>query len=169
MVSVDDLNALLLADFETGALIWRERPLNPSWNSRLAGVQALNSLDKDGYMVGEVLGHGVKSHRVVYAMYHGHWPNHTIDHINGDRTDNRVPNLRDVTQKENTRNATLAAGSLSGMTGVTWNKSSNKWVARAMVDGGQFYLGAFKNLDEAISSREVFNKEKGFHINHGKR
>jgi len=183
MIHGTDLHDIFLVDYIEGTLLWKERP--PSmfnttsghsrehrsslWNSRFGNESALTTVDKDGYLVGEVLGFGFKSHRVIYAMFHGRWPEHTIDHINGDRSDNSISNLRDVTQKENTRNATLAVGSLSGMTGVTWNKSANRWVARMMVDGKQFYLGSFKDLNKAKHARELANREKGFHINHGKK
>lgn len=59
------------------------------------------SLDKDGYLIIKFFGRQIKAHRLAWYLHYGHWPINVIDHINGKRADNRICNLRDVTQKEN--------------------------------------------------------------------
>jgi len=105
-------------------------------------------------------------HRVIWFMTYGDWPE-TIDHENKDKTDNRISNLRSVTQQENTKNCGMGTNNTSGFTGVYWNKNNKKWIANICVDRKTKYLGSFKLIDEAIARRKAANIEYGFHENHG--
>lgn len=140
-MSVSMLTKLIHCDPDNGILTWRERAHNvhPSWsagrlkawNSRYAGTPALSSVCKvNGYKTGYVMGRAFRSHRVVWAMTYGRWPENHIDHVNGDKTDNRIENLRDITNEENTRNARYVRSGRSIVPGVQWVPRLNKWQAR---------------------------------------
>lgn len=78
-----------------------------------------------------------------------------VDHINGDGLDNRRENLRTCSHAENCRNRGYNSNSKSGIKGVIWDKSRNKWTAGVKVDGKRYNLGRFSSKDEAV---EVYRK-----------
>lgn len=95
-----ELRQLVEYDPETGSLIWKQRDGNARLNSKLAGKPAFAQLS-DGYLTGRIKGKNYKAHRIAWAVAYGEWPQGQIDHINGDRSDNRLPNLRVVSNSEN--------------------------------------------------------------------
>lgn len=166
------LRTVLDYDPETGILTWKERTKDMfvqgnrrhSWNSRWAGQSAFRK-SEFGYMRGSVNGRKLFAHRVIWAMHHGRWPDGQIDHINGDRSDNRIENLREVDAAENARNHSMHRNNTSGHVGVTWSAMRNKWMVRA----GKRFVGYFSNLEKAAEARRAAAIEMGFHENHGQR
>ena len=161
---------------ESGVMTWHPRSLNwfPSarimkgWNSRLAGKSALDCRDAYGYRVGRIQNRMYKAHRVAWAYYYGEWPEKHIDHVNHDRADNRIENLRAVDSAGNQRNMARFRTNTSGVTGVYWHKGSEKWTAQVSVEGASQYLGIFPTLDDAANARASAERLYGFHENHGK-
>lgn len=106
------VNRLLIGDPLTGKLVWKRRPLpmfrNGSafevWNTKHAGKEAFTHQDENGYFCGGILGKTYRAHRIIWLLHYKKWPKAVIDHINGDPSDNRIINLRDVPQAENARN-----------------------------------------------------------------
>jgi hypothetical protein len=119
------------------------------------------------YLKVYILGKRVYAHRLAYALHTGEWPKGEIDHINGDSTDNRFCNLRDVDRLENCRNVGLQPGSRSGIMGVNWHEKGKKWRARVKSGGKEFYLGLFDSKGAAESAVIAKREELGFHDNHG--
>jgi len=115
-----------------------------------------------------ILGHQFMAHRLVWFYFYGKSPVNGLDHIDGDSLNNRIENLRDVSQQENTRNARLSKRNNSGKTGVTWHKKYKKWHAYIGVNLKLIDLGLFTDLNEAISVRRDAEIKYGFHQNHGK-
>jgi len=76
-----------------------------------------------------------------------------VDHINHDRKNNHLSNLRWATYSENNQNALMKSNNTSGVIGIVWNKNVNKWIARINVNGVQKSLGYFVNKDDAITAR----------------
>ncbi len=165
---------LLQYNPKTGQLIWKERgaefftkkSLHASWNKRCAGKPAFSSFNK-GYLVGNFCGSNVSAHRVVWKMINGDEPDE-IDHINGDRSDNRIENLRGCSRIENGRNLKSNKSNTSGAMGVSFHKSG-KWRAYIKVNHKQIHLGIFDKKEDAINARKSAEVEYGFHKMHGKR
>ena len=175
------LRKLLRYDPETGILTWKWRDKawflvessRRRWNTRFAGKEALTAIDVGGrgYKHGSITVLGLNkayAHRVAYTIYHGDFPEFGIDHINGDPTDNRIANLRDVSQKINSRNSSRRKNNTSGVTGVYWNNQMERWCAQITVDGRTKSLGLFASLDLAIYARKEAEAGHDFHANHGR-
>lgn len=158
-------------DPETGVLTWRARDRKwfkskvswGSFNTQFAGKRAFTSVSKNRYFQGLILGFTFSAHQVAFAHYHGEWPEHGIDHDNGDGFDNRIANLFDRTQAENCKNKSLRTDSASGHLGVRQNDAGT-WV----VTIGCAYVGSFKEFGDAIDARQRAEQEHGYHPNHGR-
>lgn len=174
------LRQLLDYDPETGALTWKPRPAHffsgskfsaehasANWNSRWAGKPAFTANTGGGYLHGSVLGSSYRAHRVIWALTHGEWPECDIDHINHNRSDNRLVNLRAVDRAENLRNSSKRSDNTSGVNGVYRNKRLGKWQAYIRAEGKMLYLGVFEHLSDAVLARKKADAEFGFHRNHG--
>ena len=120
-----------------------------------------------GYFTGRVLKDTYKAHRVIWAMHYGEWPRGQIDHINHDRSDNRIENLRDVTMSVNQRNAGLRVDNKSGYVGVRLKVASNRWVAYLNTDAGLEHIGTFSCATAAIFARKKASITNNYHENHG--
>ena len=133
------INALSY-DPDTGEFFWKIKPSkNIAKGSKAGGV------DKLGYVRLQYTYKGVARkmylHRLAWRIYYGEWPDLVIDHINRDRSDNRLCNLRVVTVRDNVRNARPKSGKYSG---VHFDSLRSKWVAKVRVDGGKrIFLGRF--------------------------
>ena len=180
MIAPDVLRQLLRYEPETGRLFWREREAAwfsvgkdgatrnaAKWNARFAGKEAINSASAShGYLDGAVLGQGVLAHRVAFAIAHGRWPV-GIDHIDGDRRNNRLSNLREADQAENTLNAKIRADNKSGASGV-WRLKRGGWRARIKRSGVIEDLGTFQTKEAAVEAWRIAAARLGFHPNHGR-
>lgn len=173
---VETLRQLLTCNPDTGELFWRARTKEMfptaraanSWNTRYGGKRAFTSKDAHGYFQGELFNVAFKAHRVVWALVHGEWPVDQLDHINGDRADNRIANLRVVSGSENMRNARAPLTNTSGQVGVYWYKQYQKWSASIRTHDRKHFLGYFASFDDAVSARKTAEREHGFHPNHGR-
>lgn len=181
LVPADDLQRLIAYDAEAGALMWLPRSSDDFpdarhgkaraaavWNARYAGKDALNNRGKNGYLYGYVTGQMHLRHRVAWAIHHGEWPNGFIDHINGDRTDNRILNLRVVTAAENQRNRRLLDANTSGVQGVGWSKACGKWRAYISDRNKRLHLGVFDQFEQAVEARKQAETRLNYHENHGR-
>ena len=105
-----------------------------------------------------------KAHRLVWMYVHGRWPAELIDHINGDRDDNRITNLREATKSENGENQRKAkAGTKTGILGICWHQEAKKFMASITVGGKQKYLGCFHTAEEAHQAYLVAKRELHSH------
>lgn len=112
------------------------------------------SLDKDGYVVVRYEERPQKLHRVLFALVNGPIPlGLQIDHINGVRSDNRISNLRVLTNALNTQNRQYAnANSKTGVKGVSWKPHIKKYVAQICVNGRVKHIGSYTTLDAAADA-----------------
>lgn len=175
----DVLRQMLDYDPATGVLTWKERGpewfsggerpevSRKIWNTKNAGNPALNTPHGNGYVVGRILGVKYFAHRVAYKMYYEFDPV-DIDHINGNRSDNRIANLRSVTRSENNKNKTISSLNTSGHVGVSFDKYSGKWRAYIWRGNKKFSLGSYDDFPSAITARKSAQDAFGFHSNHGR-
>lgn len=174
------LRKLLRYEPDTGKLFWLPRPVEmfssgyraaegncKNWNSRLAGREALNADDGSGYLFGCIENRSFRAHRVVWAVFHNAWPSGIIDHINGNSSDNRIVNLREVSASINSRNAKMRSHNTSGHNGVCRCRRSDRWLARITLDGKLKHLGYFRTVDEAVVARKNAEIGHGYTQRHG--
>ena len=170
-----------LVDYDpaTGSLTWRVRDrqwfegntrdadwLARSWNKRFAGAPALNAINSAGYRTGAIFRKAIQSHRVIWLVQTGEWPKEDIDHINGDRTDNRWDNLRAVSRSGNARNRKRRTDNRSGHTGVSWRKASKTWVVQVTQGKIRKRVGEYKTLAEAVEARDKAAAGHGYSERH---
>ncbi len=155
--TIEDLRKTLLYDPMTGEMI---RYSN--------GKSAVGKPGKKGYCSVAVLGFRLSVHRCAYAMMTGEWPRHQVDHINGDKADNRWCNLRAATATDNARNQKRRYDNTSGTTGVYRHSNGRLWHARIHFEGQHISLGTHETKEAAIAARKAAEKVAGFHPNHGR-
>ena len=154
--SQEVLRQLLRYEPDTGKLFWKKRSLNffkgtqarskehacAHWNARHAGKEALIGTSL-GYRWGRILGTPYLAHRIIWVLSVGSEPN-MIDHINGDRSDNRISNLRSVTSAQNGKNHGMNKNNSSGFKGVSWVERDQRWMAYITCDRKRVSLGHHK-------------------------
>lgn len=162
----------------TGAMTWKPRdtskPRSKWWNTRFAGKKC-GALNDQGYQqvnyydpnTGARL--SFKAHRIAWFIVHGRLPDGDIDHINQNRSDNRIENLRDVSRSINQRNSSLRSTNRSGVSNVWWNRQEGKWQAGVGVNNKKHYIGLYSDLDEAEKAVKAFREQNGFTANHGRK
>ena len=164
-LTVDLLNHLFEYDKETGNLIWKIKP--SSKGNRVKVGDIAGTVKSHGYLCVGINYNSYRAHRLIFLMHKGYLPK-TIDHINGDRLDNRIENLRAVTASQNQHNRKLNSNNTSGYKGVYWAKQTKKWRAEIETSGERVHLGYFDNVEEAA---EVLRKAReelhGDFANHG--
>ncbi len=89
------------------------------------------------------------AHRIAWFYIHGEWPKEQIDHIDGDRCNNRIVNLRAATNSENAYNKKMTRRNTSGHKGVYFHKAAKKWTAMIRSKSGHIYLGLYKTKELA--------------------
>lgn len=181
MLSKEIVEELLEYFPETGKFTWKERkPCHfeetnkrtreqscQRWNTSFSGKEAFitNSL---GYKCGTIFNKLYLAHRIAWLIVFGVYPNEQIDHINGNRSDNRIVNLREVSINENLKNSKLSTRNTSGAIGVCWRKHKNKYQVTISDKNKLIHLGMFKDFNEAVLCRKQAELKYGYHPNHGR-
>lgn len=161
---LDFLKTLLSYNKETGDFIWiATKPKAKHSIGDIAGCTR-----KDGYKIVKINQKPYLMHRLAWLYVYGSYPIAAIDHINGNTSDNRIYNLREVSQQENNRNMKLAKNNKSLFTGVYWSSSRGMWAANITLNKKTVYLGLYDSIIDAVAARMRSNSENGFHNNHGR-
>lgn len=122
------------------------------WLSGKRAGRVVGTTTKDGYRAAQILQRKRFLHRLAYLYVHGEWPDGPIDHINGDKTDNRIANLRATTLAVNTQNQRRAMStSRTGVLGVSPLKCG-RFQAQIKVGGRSKYLGLYPSKEEAYAA-----------------
>lgn len=137
------VKACLHYDQETGVFTRRIYRGHTSLPGTVAGT-----VGSHGYLSACLAGRHVLLHRLAWFYVHGEWPEN-IDHVDRDRLNNRLANLRECSLQENNWNLPQMATNRSGVKGVTWDKSKRKWFASIRVNGKTKSLGRYHDINEA--------------------
>lgn len=141
------LRQVLNYDPETGKLTWLVRVA-----PRVRIGDEAGNVTTRGYKKVSVRYRPYQAHRLAWLLTFGRWPNDQIDHINGDRADNRLCNLRECNHSENQQNRKTAKNSTSGLTGVTWHKDQKRWRTQIGVGRRKYHIGHFDSKEEAYAA-----------------
>lgn len=160
MITQERLKELFKYDPDTG-LLTRSTGFNNVKIGDIAGT-----LRYDGYLHIKIDGKLYLCHRLAWVYMYGDIPEN-IDHINHIRDDNRIVNIRNVSKLENNRNQSIMPTNTSGVTGVSWHKTLNKWRCFINVNNKQVHLGVYDDFELACLVRKEANIKYGFHSNHG--
>lgn len=137
------------------------------WNTRIAGKKA-GMICAQGYVDIQIQGVRYKAHRLAWCLVYGSIPTDLqVDHINHDRSDNRISNLRLVNNQGNQKNSSMRKDNVGGRTGVSWSQSHQRWIAHIRENGKHKHLGSFIEFSDAVRAREGAEEKLGFHKNHG--
>ena len=143
-LTAEQLKATFDYDAETGVFLWKIRPSRAVKAGDVAGCTE----KRIGYITIGIEGRIYKAHRLAWLYTHGEWPKGLIDHINGNKADNRICNLRDVFADGNSQNVRKPnVRNKSGFMGVIWFQ--NKWRASMSVNGKSKWLGDYSTPEEA--------------------
>lgn len=170
---------LLRYEPETGKLYWRARDasmfkglstMTPEqranrWNAKYAGAEAL-TVECMGYKRGTIFNAPYRAHRVIFCMFHGWWPE-IIDHIDMDRSNNRIENLAAVSREENSRKSRISRRNKSGVMGV-YRRKNGQWRARIRHGGRYIELGDHQSFEKAVRARQEAEIRFGYSPLHGK-
>lgn len=159
--SHEQLRELLSYDPETGRFQWRTTARGRKLSRDAGTIRA-------GYLDICIHGTNYGAHRLAWKLVHGRDPVGQIDHINGDRQDNRLCNLRDATATQQRRNSARPRTNTTGRVGVYFRRDRKKWKAQIGLGNKTVNLGHFATKDEAIAARSAAERELGFHPNHGR-
>jgi hypothetical protein len=153
-VNIERLRELFAYDPKTGVIRWivDYRHLYIS-SGDLAGC-----IDRKGYRVIKVGRSTFKAHRIAWALHYGEWPVRCLDHINCDRDDNRIANLRQATNAQN--NANSKSRRTGRQKGAYWDKKNQRWCSSIGIGGKKKHLGYFRTEAAAAvafadASREI--------------
>lgn len=108
-----------------------------------------------GYVAITVQNNDVLAHRLAWLLMTGEWPSGVVDHIDGNRKNNKWSNLRDCTHAENCRNRGAGKNSKSGIKGVSWHKASRKWRVQVGIGGRNVNVGYFDDIEQARTARDA--------------
>ena len=153
------LRSLVSYEPETGVFRWRQDHKNLKWIK--AGDEVGKDARKGGYRCTSINKKQYYQHRLVWLYVHGEWPLHQVDHINGDKADNRLCNLRLATKNENAQNIKKLKNNSSGVVGA-YRHWSGRWYSSIMVNGKAKYLGSFGSAEEA--GKAYSEAKKTFHL-----
>jgi hypothetical protein len=179
VIDVDLVRRILDYCPATGAMRWKPRPMSlfqclrtgRGWNTKFAGKEASLTLIA-GYPTICIYDKRFLAHRVAWAIYYGAQPPEILDHIDRDRTNMKISNLRAVNDVENSKNQSVRSDNKVGITGLWALKPKGRGARWAVVIGnkkGIIYKRKFQCLGKALEDRKLQYNARGFDENHGQR
>lgn len=157
--------ALRLFEYRDGQLYWRIKPSRRDPIGMVAGSQDRSR----GYVAVTRNRKHYYAHQIVFLMHHGVIPLE-VDHINGDKSDNRVENLRVCTRAQNMHNRPAQRNNKSGARNVSWSPARKKWCVFLTANRKTMNLGGYEDFELAdLVAAEARDKYHGAFANHGGR
>ena len=163
-LTCDILRKFVNYDPDTGLLTWRLHATRAAKIGKPLGT-VVGQLPDKGYIVITLFGTTYQAHRLAWLHYYGQFPEKQIDHIDHDRTNNKLSNLRESSLHTNMKNKSLYTTNTTGYSGVT--PHGDFWLARIGVNGTKVLLGSFRTFEEAVAARKAAEKLLDYHENHG--
>jgi hypothetical protein len=162
ILSQEYLKSILDYDLETGIFTWK---VNKSQRTKIGDVAGWLY---NGYREIEINDKKYKSHRLAWLYVNGEMPKNLIDHIDGNRSNNKISNLREATYQENNENYKTPKTNKSGVKNVSWYKNLGKWVVSISIRKTKKTIGYFDDLEFAeLVAIEARNKYRLEFANHG--
>ncbi len=156
------LKSILDYNLDTGIFTWK---VNKAQRTKIGDVAGWLS---NGYTKIEINNNSYNAHRLAWLYVYGKLPENLVDHIDGNRSNNKISNLRESTYQTNSQNYKTPKTNKSGVKNVSWYKSMNKWVVSISVKKIKKTIGYFDNLEFAeLVAIEARNKYRGEFANHG--
>lgn len=145
-----------ILDYEktTGTFRWKV-----DRGPRAKAFSVAGTIGSNGYRRIKIDGKFYQAHRLAWIIIYDSKPPKEIDHINGNKIDNRACNLRPATRAGNCQNTTVRKDNSSGCRGVSWNSSIRKWRARCSVNNRNHLIGNFDSKLDAKIAYEAFAKK----------
>lgn len=143
-ITAEEVRNLLDYNPATGAFTRRVRT-----SMRINVGDAAGCPNGKGYLLIRLQNRLYRAHRLAWLYVHGEWPPHEIDHIDGNRSNNAIANLRPSTHAQNMQNLAKKSSNTSGVTGVHWDQLRSKWKAEIGANGTVLRLGSFASKEEA--------------------
>ena len=150
---------------EDGTFIWRSKISRKCTVGKIAGY----NIPPHNYKGIKLFNKQYRLHRLVWLYNYGVFPTMDIDHIDGNPSNNKICNLRCVSMSQNQKNKAMNRNNTSGIMGVRFDSSRNKWFAYIKVNDKLKNLGRYDTVDDAKKARQKAEKEYGFHENHGRK
>jgi len=163
MITQEYLKELVNYDRDSGVMTWKVQKAKATKIGSVVGT-----ICNKGYLRVKIDGNLYLVHRLAWLYETGSMPDHQVDHINGNRLDNRLENLRVVTSQGNAQNRKRRTDNTSGVVGVRWHKAHCRWYAVINVDKKQKHLGYFTEFSDVVNARKNAEVLYGYHANHGR-
>lgn len=124
------------------------------WKKYNKFSRVCNSIHDTGCYQVNILNKVYKAHRVCWLLYYGEFPEDQIDHIDMNRTNNKLDNLREANKQQNMCNRGKQKNNTSGFKGVTFCHRTDKWIAKIQCKSKNYYLGLYDTPERASSAYE---------------
>jgi len=147
LISFETAREFLYYNPKFGYILWKKKP-SPKAN-RIAVGQLAGYINQVGDIRIAIKGKEYKAHRLAWLLHYGKFPKDEIDHINGNRADNSIRNLRDVAHRENMSNQKQHRKGRDLPVGVSRHPNSQKYHARAYKNGKCNHIGLYKTVEQA--------------------
>jgi hypothetical protein len=145
-------------DYKDGELYWKCKQGRARVGVAAGTVDSTSGYKRISYKRKPYL-----AHRIVWEMHN--WPipsNKEIDHADGNKTNNKIENLRCCAHNQNGQNRKINKNSATGHSGVSWHKGIKKWCAKIRYKRKQIHLGSYDDINDAIAARKKAEQDLGW-------
>ena len=159
MITQEQLKELV--EYKNGQLVAKVK-----WADKIVIGSPLGGYNKDGYINVSIQKKRYYVHRLIFLYHYGFLPE-TVDHIDGDKGNNKIENLRPASLHQNNYNVKTPKSNKSGVKNVHWNKKNNNWNVTMAANNKSMYFGSFDDLELASlvaeEARNLYHKEFACH------
>lgn len=157
-VDIESLREILAYDATTGKITWKFDRFGYRNSIRASAGDEAGTIMSNGYKLLSINGIRLLGHRVAWALYYGTWPEHDVDHINIDKLDNRIINLRLASRSENMSNRSHTKRNILKAKGIELTRAG-RYAAKIWKDYKRYHIGTFDTVEEAKAAYAQRAKE----------